>query len=40
MKDIELKKVLQRKGYRLYVTWKGCNNFFNSWINKKDSINE
>ena len=29
-----------RKGDKLYVTWKGYDNSFNSWIDKKDSINE
>ena len=31
-----IKKVLNRKGYKLYVKWKGYDNSFNSWINKKD----
>ena len=29
-------KVLQRKGDKLYVKWKACDNGFNSWIDKKD----
>ena len=28
-------KVLKRTGDELYVKWKGHNNSFNSWINKK-----
>ena len=33
-----IEKVLKRKGDKLYVKWKGCNNSFNSWIDKKDLI--
>ena len=32
------KKVLKRKGDKLYVKWKGYNNSFNSWINEKDLL--
>ena len=31
-------KVLKRKGDKLYVKWKGHDNSFNNWINKKDLI--
>ena len=31
-----IEKVLKRKGDQLYVKWKGYDNRFNSWINKKD----
>ena len=30
-----IEKVLKRKGDKLYVKWKGYNNCFNSWIDKK-----
>ena len=30
-------KVLKRKGDKMYVKWKGCDNRFNSWIDKKTS---
>ena len=33
-----MEKVLQRKGDKLYVKWKGYDNSVNSWINKKDLI--
>ena len=33
-----IKKVLKRKGDKLYVKWKGYDNRFNSWIDKKDLI--
>ena len=32
--------MIKRKGHELYVKWKGYNNSFKSWINKKDSINQ
>ena len=33
-----IEKVLKRKAGKLYVKWKGYNNSFNSWIDKKDLI--
>ena len=33
-----VEKVTKRKGDKLYVKWKGYNNSFNSWIDKKDRI--
>ena len=32
-KEFRIDKVLQRKGDKLYVKWKGYDNSFNSWIN-------
>ena len=37
-KEFSIEKVLKRKGDRLYVKWKGYDNSFNSWINKKDIV--
>ena len=37
-KEFRIEKVIKRKGNKLYVKWKGCNNSFNSWIDKKDLI--
>ena len=37
-KEFRIEKVLKRKGDQLYVKWKGCDNSFNSWINKKDIV--
>ena len=37
-KEFRIEKVIRRKGDKLYVKWKGCNNSFNSWINKNDII--
>ena len=34
-KDFRIEKVIKRKGDKLYVKWKGYNNLFNSWIDKK-----
>ena len=31
-----IEKVLKRKIDKLYVKWKGYDNSFNSWIDKKD----
>ena len=31
-----IEKVLRRKGNKLFVKWKEYDNFFNSWIGKKD----
>ena len=33
-----IEKALKRKGDKLYVKWKGYDNRFNSWIDKKDLI--
>ena len=35
---LRIEKVLKRKRDRLYVKWKGYDNRFNSWIDKKDLI--
>ena len=31
-------KVIKRKGDKLYVKWKGYDNTFKSWIDKKDVV--
>ena len=36
--EFKIEKVLKIKGDKLFVKWKGYNNSFNSWINKKDLI--
>ena len=35
-KEFRIEKVLMKKGDKLYVKWKGYDNSFNSWIDKKD----
>ena len=37
-KEFRIEKVLKRKGDKLYVKWKGYDNSFNSWIEKKDLV--
>ena len=37
-KQFRIEKVIKRKGNKLYVKWKGYDNLFNSWINKKDLV--
>ena len=37
-KEFRIEKVIKRKGDKLYVKWKGYDNLFNSWIDKKDLI--
>ena len=37
-KEFRIEKVIQRKGDKLYVKWKGCDNSFNSLSDKKDLI--
>ena len=39
-KECKGEKVIKRKGDKLYVKWKGYDNYFNNWIDKKDSVNE
>ena len=37
-KEFRTEKVIKRKGDKLYVKWKGYDNSFNSWIDKKDIV--
>ena len=39
-KQFRTEKVTKRKGIKLYVKWKGYKNWFDSWIDEKNSINE
>ena len=36
--EFKIEKVITRKGDKLYVKWKGYDNSFNSWIDKKDLL--
>ena len=36
--EFRTEKVIKRKGNKLYVKWKGYDNSFNSWIDKKDLV--
>ena len=37
-KEFRIEKVIKKKGDKLFVKWKGYDNSFNSWINKKDIV--
>ena len=37
-KEFRIEKVIRRIGDKLYVKWKGYDNCFNSWIDKKDLV--
>ena len=34
-KEFRINKVLKRKSNKLYVKWKGYDNLFDCWIDKK-----
>ena len=36
--EFRIEKVIKRKGDKMYVKWKGYDNSFNSWMDKKDLI--
>ena len=36
--EFRIGKVIKKKGNKLYVKWKGYDNSFNSWIDKKDLV--
>ena len=35
--EFRIEKIIKGKGDKLYVKWKGYDNLFNSWIDKKDT---
>ena len=37
-KEFRINKVIIKKGDKLYVKWKGYDNSFNRWIDKKDLV--
>ena len=37
-KKFRIEKVIKRKENKLYAKWKGYNNLFNGWIDKKDLV--
>ena len=37
-KELRIERVIKKKGDKLYVKWKGYDNSFNSWIDKKDLL--
>ena len=36
--EFRIEKVMKKKGDELYAKWKGYDNSFNSWIDKKDLV--
>ena len=36
--EFRIETVIKRKGDKIYVKWKGYDNSFNSWIDKKDLL--
>ena len=36
--EFRTEKVIKKKGDKLYVKWKGYDNSFNKWINKKHTL--
>ena len=36
--EFKIKKVITKKGNKLYVKWKGYDNSYNSWIDQKDLV--
>ena len=36
--EFRIEKVIKKKGNKQYVKWKGYDNLFNSWIDKKDLV--
>ena len=36
--EFRIEKVIRGKGGKLYVKWKGYDNSFNNWIDKKDLV--
>ena len=37
-REFRVEKVIERKCDKLYVKWKGYDNSFNSWIDKKKML--
>ena len=37
-KEFRIEKMIKKRGDKLYVKWKGYDNSFNSWIDKKNVL--
>ena len=37
-REFRIEKVIKKKGNKFYMKWKGYDNSFNSWIDKKDLV--
>ena len=38
--EFKIEKVIKKKGDKLYVKWKGYDNSFNSWVDKKEQMSK
>ena len=36
--EFRIEKTIKKKGDKLYLKWKGYDNSFNSWIDKKELV--
>ena len=36
--EFRIEKIIKKRRNKLYVKWKGYDNSFNSWIDKKDLV--
>ena len=36
--EFRIEKIIKKKGDKLYIKWKGYDNSFNSWIDKKNIL--
>ena len=36
--EFRIEQLIKRKGDKLYAKWKGYNNSFNSWVDKKGIV--
>ena len=37
-KEFRVEKIINKKGDKLFVKWKGYDKSFNSWVDKKDIV--
>ena len=37
-REFRVEKVIKRKGDKIYVKWEGYDNYFSSWIDKKNMV--
>ena len=36
--ELKIEKVIKKKGNKLYIKWRGYDNSFNNWIDKKNIV--
>ena len=37
-KEFRVEKLIKKKGDELFIKWKGYDNYFSSWVDKKDIV--